>query len=339
MLTAIILLGGLGFVVSVVLAIVYTKRAGTSPAPTLKQVLDSLPGANCGACGFPACEGYADALVDGKMNIGECPAGGKGLADKLSGIFGTQAKTCGYPMVQFEVEPQLPILICRGDNTHTYERFNYVGIDSCLAADIMAKGPKSCTYGCLGFGDCVAVCKFDAIRMSDEDLPIIDARKCNGCGTCIEVCPRKVLKLASKEQKIYVGCDSPESAEVTKLNCRIGCIGCGLCEKSCPYEAIKVENGRARIKFGLCQNCAICVYKCPTTAIVDKLKSRPRAMIGTNCTGCEKCREVCPMEAIDGKANEQHKVIFNKCIGCGLCHKNCGAQAIIMAFSLGYVEV
>lgn len=242
-------------------------------------------------------------------------------------------------MEEAEGEACVAIIKCRGDTTHTYERFNYIGIRKCLASDIIAKGAKSCIYGCLGFGDCISVCKFSAIRMGESGLPIIDDKRCTGCGSCVKVCPRQLLELAPKVQKIYVACISPESERLTKVSCKIGCIGCGVCAVNCPYDAIKVDESRAWINFELCQNCAICVYKCPTGSIVDKLKSRPKAMIGMNCTGCEKCKEVCPMKAIVGKACEQHKVEFDKCIGCGLCYKGCEKKAITMAFSLGYTEV
>jgi electron transport complex protein RnfB len=329
MIEAILSLGGLGFLLSLVLAVAYAKL-GIKLSQKEKQILDSLPGANCGACGFPGCEGYAQALIEEKADIGACPVGGKELVDELSKIMGVEG---------VEVEPKSAVVRCQGSMTHTYERFNYIGIKNCLGSDLMAKGYKSCVYGCLGFGDCVEVCKFGAIKIGKNGLPVIDEKNCTGCGKCVEVCPRKIIELIPATQKIYVGCSSPLPVKLIKKSCKTGCISCRVCEKNCPYEAIKVKEGVARIHFERCENCGICIYKCPTHIVIDKLKSRPKAMIGTKCTGCEECKSVCPMKAIDGKAGEQHKVIFEKCIGCGLCYKKCEDKAITMAFSLGYTEV
>lgn len=329
MLKALISLGGLGFFLSTILAIAYAKLA-IKVSLKEKQILDALPGLNCGACGFAGCEGYAASLAKGGTEIGLCPVGGAELVNKLSEFLGVEAK---------EVEPKVTVIRCSGGENNTEERLNYVGLQSCIGARLVAGGPKSCLYGCLGFGDCVLVCKFDAIRMGDDGLPLINDKLCTGCGMCVDACPQNIIELIPKVEKVYVKCSSPESARLTKLHCKVGCIGCKLCEKNCPYDAIKVEDGVARINFEFCENCGICVHKCPTGAIFDKLRSRPKAMIGTNCTGCEKCKEVCPMNAISGETGEQHKVDFSKCIGCNLCYKICKEEAITMAFSLGYSEV
>lgn len=331
MVPVILLFGGLGFVFSIILAVIYGEVVHEDTfSMKYKRVLENMPGVDCGECGFSKCESYAKALVDGKSVIGLCPIGGKELIGKISEILNIEP---------VEVESRVAIIRCRGDTTHTHERFNYVGIKNCFASSLIAKGPKSCTYGCLGFGDCVSVCKFGAINIGENALPIIDDKRCNGCGRCVKACPRRLLELVPKVQKIYVACVSPEVNELPNSNCRVRCTACGLCTTHCPYNAIKIEKHRARIVFEECQNCAICVYKCPTGTFVDKLKSRPKAMIGMSCTGCEKCKDVCPMDAIIGKAREQHKVGFDKCIGCGLCYKMCEDNAITMAFSLGYVEV
>ena len=326
MIKALISLGGLGFVLSTILSIAYAKLA-IKVSLKEKQILDALPGANCGACGFPGCEGYASTLAKEETEIGLCPVGGLDLSTKLSEILGVEAK---------EIEPKVAVIRCSGGINNTKEKFNYVGLKNCVGARLVAGGSKSCLYGCIGLGDCVLVCKFDAIKMGDDGLPIINDKKCIGCGLCSDACPQNLIELLPKAEKIYVSCSSPESAKRTKLNCKIGCIGCKLCERNCPYNAIKIENGMARINFELCENCGICVKKCPTGAIVDKLKSRPKAMIGINCTGCGKCNEVCPMNAISGESGKQHHVDFNKCVGCALCAKVCESEAITMAFSLGY---
>ena len=254
------------------------------------------------------------------------------------------------------MDEKVAVLMCKGDNNYTYKRFKYVGIKRCLAADIIAKGPMSCIYGCIGMGDCVEACNVGAIEMGTYGLPIIDDKKCNGCGKCVEICPRNIITLVHKAQKIYIACRSQEIGNSIREVCKIGCTGCGECALYCPYNAIKVEEEppiyignklqaqfigmverRRGVNFTMCQNCGICVHKCTTGTIADKLKARPKAMIGTKCDGCGECKSICPTNAIQGKRDEQHKIKFDICIGCGLCYKKCKTQAITMAFSLGFV--
>lgn len=235
------------------------------------------------------------------------------------------------------MDEKVAVLMCKGDNNYTYERFKYVGIKRCLAADIIAKGPMSCIYGCMGMGDCVEVCNVGAIEMGTNGLPIIDDKKCNGCGKCVESCPRTIISLVHKAQKIYIACRSQEIGNSIREVCKIGCTGCGECAESCPYQAIIGVERRRSVNFTLCQNCGICVHRCTAGTIADKLKARPKAMIGTKCDGCEECKSICPTKAIQGKRDEQHKIKFDICIGCGLCYKKCKIQAITMAFSLGFV--
>ncbi|MBI4722551.1 MAG: 4Fe-4S binding protein [Candidatus Stahlbacteria bacterium] len=241
------------------------------------------------------------------------------------------------------MDEKVAVLMCKGDNNYTYERFKYVGIKRCLAADIIAKGPKSCIYGCLSMGDCVETCNIGAIKMSTYGLPIIDDKKCNGCGKCVESCPRNIITLIHKAQKIYVACRSQEINNSISEVCKIGCTGCGDCNLHCPRQAINVVKTSETlsvwrsIDFTLCQNCGICLHECTVGTIADKLKARPKAMIGTKCDGCGECKSICPTNAIQGKKDEQHKIKFDICIGCGLCYKECKIQAITMAFSLGFV--
>ncbi|MDD5530335.1 MAG: 4Fe-4S binding protein [bacterium] len=326
MLQPALIVGSFGAVFSTILAIAYAKL-NTLTSEKESNIMDSLPGGNCGTCGFADCEGYGKALAKNETEIGKCRVGGDKLIQKLSEIL-----SIAVP------EHEVAALQCGGGQQETSQRFEYHGIMRCDAANIVSSGPISCTYGCIGFGDCVKVCNFNAISMEKNGLPAIDEKKCTGCGLCVKACQRDILILIPKEQKLYMGCNSPESNLIKKSVCKVGCITCGLCVSNCPYKAIEIKNGRAEIEFELCKNCGICIAKCSTHAIVDKLKARPKAIIGSNCTGCEKCKEECPIKAIEGLQDNQHKVILEKCIGCGLCYKVCKPKAITMAFSLGYVE-
>lgn len=325
MLKAIITLGGLGFFLSVILSVAYARLA-IKVSLKEKQIRDALPGANCGGCGFPGCDGYASALAEGTTELGLCPVLDVGGRSLLSQILGAEVA---------EVEPKVAILKCCGASDKTYEKVEYIGMSGCSVAKLVVEGPKSCRYGCIGFGDCVFVCQFGAIKIGAAGLPIIDEKLCTGCGKCVTACPQNLIELVPEPQKVYVGCVSLESIKLKKEHCKSSCTGCKLCEKNCPYKAIKVDVV-ARVNFDSCQNCGICVKKCPTGAIVDKLEARPKAMIGMRCSGCEKCKEVCPMGAISGESGKQHKVDFSKCVGCSLCYKVCEPEAITIAFSLGY---
>lgn len=328
MLKAIIILVGLGAVLSAILVSAYTKLA-IALDEKQKSILDALPGANCGACGLAGCEAYAEALAKGETEVGLCTVGGKEVSDKIADILGIEAK---------EVEEKIAVVKCQGDCEKSTTRFDYIGLQSCEAATLVGNGPKACEYGCLGFGDCVEVCQFDAIKMGENRIPLINEKECKGCGKCVDACPREVLELIPKAQKVYVACNSKDPTKVVKEYCEIGCIACKLCEKSCPYNAIKVEENLAILDFSLCQNCGVCVTKCQLNVIVDRTPSRPKAMIGGSCTGCGECVPVCPFKAISGEKDEQYKVDLKKCIGCSLCYKTCKEGAITMAFALGYKE-
>lgn len=325
---AVAILGGFGAFFSTIIAITYA-RMNSFLSEKEQNIVCSLPRLNCGKCGFPNCEAYVKSLVKGEAEVGKCLVGGDELKEKLLGILRDVA-----PIVSRKVA----VLKCGGDKLNTFQRFEYWGAPRCDTANIICSGPKSCTYGCIGFGDCVNECKYNAISMGENGLPLIDEKRCTGCRLCVEVCPKGLLTLISREQKLYIGCNSLENPKTKNLVCKTACIGCGLCERNCPYKAIEIKDGCADIKIELCRNCGICVSKCPTNAIIDKLKARPKAIIGSECIGCEKCKEVCPAEAIEGLQDKQHKVLLDKCIGCALCYKVCEPKAITMAFSLGYVE-
>lgn len=309
-----------------VLTFAYTKLA-VIHSEIETDIIQILPGTNCGGCGYPGCEAFASAIIKQGKSVGFCPVGGEEVEKKIADILG---------IAPSEVEPNVAVLRCRGGKKETEERFIYEGLSDCLAADIIQKGNKGCEYACLGYGNCEMVCPFGAITMGENGLPDISDDKCTGCGICVKDCPRGVLELIPKVQKVYVACNSHLSGGSVRKVCKVGCIACRLCEKNCPYGAIKVEDNLARIDPGLCKNATICIFRCPTNCIIDKAVSRPRAMIGTDCTGCGKCKEVCPADVITGDNGQQHKVDISKCIGCALCYNRCEQNAITMAFSLGY---
>ena len=127
------------------------------------------------------------------------------------------------------------VLHCNGGKK-VRDRFFYQGIEDCVAANLVLGGQKECVFGCLGFGTCVKVCPFGAIKMSDEGLPIVDADKCKACNKCVVACPKKLFSLVPVAGKVYVACSSHDLGKDTKAVCPVGCIACRLCEKACPIR-------------------------------------------------------------------------------------------------------
>jgi electron transport complex protein RnfB len=174
-------------------------------------------------------------------------------------------------------------------------------------------------------------CPFDAIRMSPDNLPIIDRMKCTACGKCVAACPKQVIELGLASKAVVISCHSRDKGVDTKKKCQVGCIACSICVKTCPVDAIKIDNNLARIDHAKCIVCGLCVKKCPTSAIADYIPARPRASIDpAKCVGTDACEKVCPVNAISGDAHSVHVVDQTKCIGCGMCEPRCPKKAITM---------
>jgi len=320
--------GGLGLIFGVGLALA-AKRFAVKVDPRVEKILEALPGANCGVCGYLGCSGFAEAVVAGKAPVNGCVPGGPAVAKTLGKIMGKEAEE-GIKKIAF--------VQCRGGKDKAKGKFSYQGLENCGAASLISGGPKTCRYGCLGFGDCVKVCPFGAIEMVEDGIPVVDDEKCTGCGLCVQACPRGIISLLPFSQKVFVACVSKDRAAVVKKACAVGCIGCGICAKKCPQEAITIKDNYVWFDYNKCTSCGICAYVCPTKAIVDKVKARPKASIGTGCTGCGICKEVCPAKVISGEKKSRHQVDMDKCIGCGLCFEKCPVKAINMVGALGWVE-
>ncbi len=227
---------------------------------TYAKVREALPGANCGACGYAGCDGYAAALANGsEKNAGLCVPGGDSAAGAISELLGLEVG---------DVVEQVAVIHCMGDCSHTANKMDYVGIQSCEAAKLMYGGQGKCVYGCMGFGDCAAACPEGAICIRDG-IAHINTKKCIGCGMCTRVCPRGLITLMPDVERVAVTCNNEEKGAVVRGKCTNGCIGCKKCEKSCEAGAVKVENNLARIDYTKCTRCGKCAANCPVGCILE----------------------------------------------------------------------
>ena len=224
----------------------------------LPKLVDALPGANCGGCGFAGCQAYAQAVLDGRASVGQCGVGGAASAERMAQILGVEA---------VEPERRVAMVKCRGKNH--LQKGNYEGLHDCRSAMFVAgNGPSACPDGCLGFGTCVTVCKFGAIAVVDG-VARVDAEKCTGCMQCVAVCPRRVIVPVSRNADIVVACSNRERGARTREVCGIGCIGCHLCERLCEFDAIHVVENLAVIDYEKCVSCGQCAAVCPRRLISD----------------------------------------------------------------------
>jgi len=251
---------GLGSGFAVVLLIA-SQKLKVEVDPQVEQIHKVLPNLDCGACGFAGCRQYAKALLEDVELLGRCAPGGPQTAAKIAEILNLQISESG--------PAKRPIVHCRataGDKTYYAE---YQGIPTCTSANALVN-VQACKFGCLGFGDCVSVCKFDAIKIVD-DLAIVDYEKCTGCGACSKACPRNLIEMVpfGQENMMTVACSSKENGKTTHSMCKVGCIGCGLCVKQ--TEIFTVEENLARLDYGKYQpneQAETAMNKCPTGVII-----------------------------------------------------------------------
>jgi Na+-translocating ferredoxin:NAD+ oxidoreductase RNF subunit RnfB len=226
--------------------------------PLVDQVRDALPGANCGACGFPGCDAYAAAVAARETGITGCSVGGQKTAEKLSALLG----------VSGAVIPTVSFLGCQGSADRAPKKGNYTGLKTCRGAKLSAGGTKLCAWGCLGFGDCVRVCAFGALSMGENGLPRFDHSKCTGCKLCTNECPQGIIRNLPRDMHGAMTLCSNRHLirpEVIKA-CKIACIKCGLCVKNCPEQCIVMENYLPMVDYAKCTSCGTCAEKCPTKA-------------------------------------------------------------------------
>jgi len=254
----------LGVVSAVVLYFV-AQKFKVYEDPRIDEVEAMLPGANCGGCGFAGCRGLADALVSSEdISALFCPVGGNKTMSSVAQYLGKAA---------VEKEAQVAVVRCQGSLDQRVRLNSYNGASSCAVSASLYMGDTGCQYGCLGLGDCVAVCNFDAIRINAvSGLAEVIDENCTACGACVTACPKQIIELRKKgpkDKKIFVSCVSKDKGAIAKKACNVACIGCGKCVKTCPFDAITLQNNLAYIDVQKCKLCRKCVAVCPTSAILE----------------------------------------------------------------------
>ncbi len=233
--------------------------------PRIDQVEASLPSANCGGCGYAGCRNFAEAIVKSENFDGLfCPVGGNETMKNIAALLGRQA---------VEQEARVAVIRCNGTHQFRPRTNHYEGAASCTLANSLYMGESACPNGCLGNGECVAVCTFDAIFMNlDTGLPEVIDDKCTACNACVKACPRNIIELRKKnpkDRKIFISCVNTEKGAIARKNCSVSCIGCGKCVKICEFEAIHMENNLAYIDPLKCKLCRKCAPECPTNSILE----------------------------------------------------------------------
>ncbi len=258
---------GLGSGFAVVLLIA-SEKLKVKVDPKIEQIHEALPQIDCGACGFAGCGSYAKAVAEKPDLIGKCAPGGTETAEKIAGILNLQLSDSG--------PAQRPIVHCRA---HTEEKTyfaQYGGILSCTTANALPN-VQACKFGCLGYGDCVSACKFDALHMVDG-LATVDYAKCTGCTACSKACPRNLIEMVpfSHEIMMTVACNNKETGKATRTMCKVGCIGCGICAKQ--SELFSLQDNLAHLaheKYDASEATETAMGKCPTGVIVYRGPSAP----------------------------------------------------------------
>jgi electron transport complex protein RnfB len=252
------ILAGVGLVFAVFIALAYAKLR-VYEDPRIDMVAAMLPGANCGACGFPGCRGFAEQAVAGKIQVAQCNVINEEGAAQIASYLGVDAG---------QANKRVARLLCAGGTNVAVQRAEYRGLPTCGAAAAVAGGGKGCAWGCLGYGDCEVACKFDAIAMNEFGLPVVDVAKCTACGDCVAACPKNLFEIIPLDQKLIVQCRSQIEGDDLLVSCLVGCTACGKCVLDAAPGLVTLERGVARVHYE--QNALAdpsAIRRCPTGAI------------------------------------------------------------------------
>lgn len=258
--TAIWIAVGVAAVIALVAGVILAVASVVFAVPTDEKVealKEVLPGANCGACGYSGCEGYATAMAHDGAAVGLCSPGGAEVAAKTGDILG----------VAGTVVKKAAVVHCGGCDTLAKKAHAYRGVASCKAASKFYGGDKACSYGCLGYGDCAAACDRGAITL-ENGIANIQEDLCVGCGICATACPKSLITVQTNLSAATVACNSHDKGGVARKLCTAACIGCMKCQKVCEAGAITVTNFLATVDLDKCTACGKCAEACPQKCII-----------------------------------------------------------------------
>lgn len=235
------------------------RRWAVREDPRLLTVAGLLPQANCGACGYPGCQAFAEALVESQVNPAACTVSTLAQRQQLAEVLGVGVDSS---------ERRVARLLCAGGTNVALQRAHYRGVASCWAAADLGGGGKACAWGCFGLGDCQRSCTFDAISMSPHELPLVDAARCTACGDCVQACPRDLFRLLPESKPLLVRCSSQERGELATAACEVACNACGRCALDAPHLVRMGPRSLPLVDYGQLHGDRRAMERCPTGAIV-----------------------------------------------------------------------
>lgn len=225
----------------------------------INKIRESLPGNNCGSCGYAGCDACAEAISKKEAPVTACPVGGQTTINKISKIMGIETGT---------QKRKVAFVSCNGTCENVKKNYEYIGNKSCaLLVSLANKGEKACEYACIGYGDCVNKCQFNAISIVDG-VAVVDKEKCTSCSLCIKACPMNVISLVDYDKKVLIRCNNHNKGKEAKEKCSTSCIACKICEENCPSKAIIVIENLSNINYEKCTDCGECAEKCPQKVII-----------------------------------------------------------------------